>query len=120
MFKLLIFLTLVCFSGSAYAQQYITQSWQFSNNINSPEFNQSAYYSYTPSYNTTLPPVQFMSDNSSIDPNIQRVHTFFQMRQLNRYYRDLEAIQYEERIRLKRTGQFTIENLNSLYGFPNY
>jgi hypothetical protein len=47
---------------------------------------------------------------------IRYAQTYFEMRQINRYYRDLEAWQYQEKQYLKRYGIYDRENIEKLYG----
>ena len=47
---------------------------------------------------------------------IRYAQTYFEMRQINRYYRDLEAWQYQEKQYLKRYGMYNRENIERLYG----
>lgn len=51
----------------------------------------------------------------SLSNQIQRTQTFFEKRQINRYYRDMEAWQYSERNRLKRLGIYDKEAIENLY-----
>lgn len=55
----------------------------------------------------------------SLNNQILRTQTFFQKRQINRYYRDLEEYQKQERIRLKAYGLYDDEAIARLYKIPN-
>lgn len=55
----------------------------------------------------------------SLNNQVLRTQTFFQKRQINRYYRDLEEYQRQERIRLKASGLYTDEDIARLYRLPN-
>jgi hypothetical protein len=48
--------------------------------------------------------------------NILRVQTFFETRQMNRFYRDLEEWQKQERSMLKRSGLYDREAIEYIYG----
>jgi len=50
-----------------------------------------------------------------MDNNILRTQTFFQMRQINRYYRDLENWQKQERAMLKHSGLYDRESIEYIY-----
>jgi len=47
--------------------------------------------------------------------NILRTQTFFEMRQINRYYRDLEEWQIKERAHLKKYGLYDRSAIESMY-----
>jgi hypothetical protein len=51
-----------------------------------------------------------------LDNKIKYATTFFEMRQLNRYYTDLETWQRAERLRLKRSGLYDRDAIRDLYG----
>ena len=51
-----------------------------------------------------------------LDNRIKRTETFFQNRQINRYYRDLEEWQRQERTQLKKYGIYDREAIERLYG----
>lgn len=51
-----------------------------------------------------------------LDNHLKKVDTFFEARQSNSFYRDLEDWQKRERIRLKKIGAFDREAIRSLYG----
>ena len=51
-----------------------------------------------------------------LNNQLLRTRTFFENRQLNRFYRDLEDWQKEERMALKRAGIYNREAIEYLYG----
>ena len=51
-----------------------------------------------------------------LDNRLKQTRTFFDNRQLNRYYRDLEEWQRQERTQLKRYGIYDRESIERLYG----
>lgn len=51
-----------------------------------------------------------------LDNHLKKVDTFFEARQSNSFYRDLEDWQKRERVRLKKVGAFDREAIRSLYG----
>lgn len=51
-----------------------------------------------------------------LDNHLKKVDTFFEARQSNAFYRDLEDWQKRERVRLKKVGAFDREAIRSLYG----
>lgn len=62
-------------------------------------------------------------DSMYMSNRIKYVNTYFQRRQLNTYYRQLEEIQKKELSKLKKEGCLNIENLNYLFNspiIPNY
>ena len=50
-----------------------------------------------------------------LDNKLKRIRTTFEGRQINRYYRDIEAWQSEERNRLKRMGIYDKEAIEYIY-----
>lgn len=50
-----------------------------------------------------------------LNNSLLRVNTYFEMRQSNRYYKELELLQKTELRKLKASGQLDIETLNHLY-----
>lgn len=55
----------------------------------------------------------------SLNNQVLRARTFFEKRQMNRYYRDLEDYQRKERVRLKASGVYDIDAIESMYRLPN-
>lgn len=56
-----------------------------------------------------------MAYSMSLHNQTLRARTFFEKRQINGYYRDMEAWQREERSRLKRSGLYDKESIEYLY-----
>ena len=56
------------------------------------------------------------SYNMSLLNQEQRARTFFEKRQINRYYRDLEEWQLKEKAMLKREGLYDKDAIEYLYG----
>lgn len=56
-----------------------------------------------------------MAYSMQLENKILRTQTFFEMRQMNRFYRDLEDWQRQERTRLKRYGLYDREAIESIY-----
>lgn len=54
-----------------------------------------------------------------LENKLLRVQTFFEMRQMNRFYRDLEEWQKQERTRLKRYGFYDREAIEAIYAPSN-
>lgn len=72
----------------------------------------------SPSYYSgySQPDTNSPSGDMGSGSKINHINSHFKSRQLNRYYNELEKLQYQERVRLKREGGYTIESLNRLYG----
>jgi hypothetical protein len=52
----------------------------------------------------------------SLDNQIKKASTYFEKRQINMFYRDLEYWQHKERSKLKRSGSLDRDAIYRLYG----
>lgn len=52
----------------------------------------------------------------ALDNRTKYTRTYFENRQLNRFYRDLEEWQKQERVQLKKYGIYDRESIERLYG----
>lgn len=66
--------------------------------------------------NTSEASINFETANSMhMDNSLKGVHIYFQRRQANSYYRELEQLQKEEIKYLKRSGMYNIQTLREVY-----
>jgi hypothetical protein len=76
--------------------------------------NMNAYGNYV--YNQSLANINNqIAYSMSLDNQTQRARVFFEKRQINRYYRDMEGWQREERARLKRSDLYDKAAIEYLY-----
>ena len=118
-YTILSLLILLYSASDCYAQGYsmLNNPYQGLNQSMSSFFNSASNTGFSGSHQTQT---QNNIDNETLYSMKERnkiLHTttYFQMRQMNQYYQELEKIQKRERY--NRSKNMTIDELNSLYRF---
>jgi hypothetical protein len=129
--KLLVLLVGVCYSSIGYSQYYDPNAVNALNNnmmgflnmgataYSSGQYGNASYMNAegNRSLNQSMANINNQTAYSMyLDNRLKQTSTFFDNRQLNSYYRDLEAWQKAERVQLKRYGIYDREAIERLYG----